>query len=228
MHGFFERFSRLHKSCHKAIEVAFEVLCVYKQHLIVTFVYQYDDGSGQLRPHLLATRTALLAYLRVHSHRCAADSAVFGISVPVEQFFTLARFQIQVVRQLIVARPKAAHLISFRIGYGFGYAVSLHRHAVQRCHVHNVRARFYVRGRFSAVRHGIASVGQTLHQQVAAAKHKVEFVLFVVHCFLCARRRTPRERLRAGFTMRNYKENVSRWGVRAYFLQYRKHERLIP
>ena len=90
MHGFLKRFSRLDKSRYESKEVATEVAGMNEQHLIAT-MHKNDDGGGERGPHLLATLLATLAYVGVHLHLSAADTAELGVLVPIEQFLAFAR-----------------------------------------------------------------------------------------------------------------------------------------
>ena len=117
MDGFFKRFACFDKSGNQTIEVTTEIAGMYQQYLFLfacllgLLMHQYDDGSSQLRPHLLAAVGAAFGDIGVQFHGCSANAAVLGVEIPIQNLLTFAGFQVKVGGELVVGLAEAAHFI---------------------------------------------------------------------------------------------------------------------
>ncbi len=173
LHSLFECLSRLDESCDETVEVAAEVVCVYEKHLAAAS-YKDDNGRGQLGPYFLSTFLAAFAYLRVHLHSVAADSAEARALVPVEQFAAFSGSDVHVVWQLVVARPQWTHLVVWCRVDGAVNGVCTYL-GVRECggrDVDDVCMRLYFSRRIFAGWYGIRAVGTPFQHYIAFVENK--------------------------------------------------------
>ena len=70
---------------------------------------EHNDGSGQLGPYFLATLGTFLGDIGIHAHRGTTHTAIFGVLIPVKQFLTFARLEIERTGQLVVTLAQTDH-----------------------------------------------------------------------------------------------------------------------
>lgn len=129
-----------------------------EQHLLAP-VYEHDDGRGQLRPDLLATMRTLLRNDGVHPCGRTTHTAVLRVLVPVEQFATFPRLQIEFCRQMIERLAQWACLVAIVLGDGIVDAGRPHlRPVLHRCYLHHVRPGLQFDGRILSHGDGTTAV----------------------------------------------------------------------
>jgi len=140
VNGLFKRLSCLYETCYEAVEVALEVASTGHEHLVGPTVYEYDDGCGQLWPHLFAALLAAFGYGGVQAHLPSADATEAGGVVPIDQLGTLTCLQIVLLGEVVVRLAQWNHYVARAVGHrmvdGIGYhgcAVGHGRHSELFC-----------------------------------------------------------------------------------------------
>lgn len=168
MYAFLQCFPGFDKSGNESQIVALEFVALNQKNLL-TFVAcdGHDDGCCQCGPYFLSAVGATLGNVGVHRHWCAANTAEFGATIPVEQFAGLSGHEIEWGGKCVKRLSQPNHF-QVLVAYGSVNAKGAAGYSVEVGKLHDVMPRLLLDGRLFGVGNYIV-VGQ---QNRVAEKYK--------------------------------------------------------